>query len=36
MNPQETLYKLYLDNIADFKKQKTRTDGDGVTTYKTK
>ncbi|MGZ5818541.1 MAG: CHASE2 domain-containing protein [Burkholderiaceae bacterium] len=35
-NPQDILYKLYLDNIAEFKKQGPGTDWDGVTTYKTK
>jgi adenylate cyclase len=34
--PQDALYKLYLDNIADFKKQDPGTDWDGVTTFKTK
>ncbi|MGZ3236819.1 MAG: CHASE2 domain-containing protein [Burkholderiaceae bacterium] len=36
MNPQDVLYKLYLDNIAEFKKQGPGMDWDGVTTYKTK
>jgi adenylate cyclase len=35
-NPEDILYKQYLDNIAEFKKQGPGTDWDGVTTFKTK
>lgn len=36
LDPHDQLYKLYLDNIAEYKKQGPGSDWDGVTTYKTK